>query len=437
MKRIYVLLVLLFFAAETGFCQEALDVGIYGPGQNVLNFIQADPAGLGNPGTPPDFAGKFDELVRQNLSLVPFLSIMNSGDVLGGAKLDGVTSADIDFKRFHLSRADLLMTTGWEAGEAGTSRLECRVFEVFSGRLLAGKAYSGLKQEMLPKIADAFCSSLMEAMTGKGGFFTSNLAFTRRHSPTHREIWTVKPQGRSLKRITFFNGQCVSPTWSVDGRYLAFSHHSSHAHNLGILDTGTGKVYQVKPPGLTVSGMSFMPSGRLALGLSRGNMEIFQLTTDLKRVAKTLEANWAIDVSPVFDESGNVMVFVSDRQGTPQIYRKYMGNGTVQRLTYEGNYNTSPTLSSDGRLVAFSRLTSEGHRIFVHDTETGFERQVSFGPGNDEEPAFAPGDYFIAFASDRGGKYHLYLTTVVGGRAKRIPTGEEEATHPAFQRLRE
>jgi TolB protein len=437
MKKIYFLLFLFIYSVAPGHCQESLEVTIYGPGQNTLNFIQAEPFGLAGPGTTPEFAGDFDELVQQNLNLVPFLSLMNGGDVLGGAKLEGVTAENIDFKRFHLSRADLIMTTAWKAEEAGTSRLECRVYEVFSGRLLAGKAYGGLKKDMLPRVADAFCSKLMEAMTGKGGFFTSNLAFTRRHSPTHREIWTVKPQGRNLKRVTFFNGQCVSPTWSLDGRYMAFSHHSSHSHNLGVLDTNSGQVFQVKPPGLTVSGMSFMPNGRLALGLSRGNMEIYQLTTNLRKIAKTLESNWAIDVSPVFDERGEVMVFVSDRQGSPQIYRKYLGNGTVDRLTYEGNYNTSPTLSSDGRLVAFSRLTPDGHRIFVHDTETGFERQVSFGPGNDEEPAFAPGDYFIAFASDRGGKYHLYLSTVVGGRAKRIPTGEEEATHPAFQRLKD
>ena len=50
-------------------------------------------------------------------------------------------------------------------------------------------------------------------------------------------------------------------------------------------------------------------------------------------------------------------------------------------------------------MIAFSRLTSEGNRIFVQDLTTGTEQQISFGPGNDVLPSFAPDSYFIAFTS--------------------------------------
>ncbi|MCA1744028.1 MAG: TolB family protein, partial [Desulfonatronovibrio sp.] len=72
------------------------------------------------------------------------------------------------------------------------------------------------------------------------------------------------------------------------------------------------------------------------------------------------------------------------------------------------------------------------HRIFLADLETGREKQISFGPGNDEDPNFAPDSYFIAFSSNRSGKYELYLTTRNGDSPVMIPTGPGHATAPAW-----
>jgi TolB protein len=97
-----------------------------------------------------------------------------------------------------------------------------------------------------------------------------------------------------------------------------------------------------------------------------------------------------------------------------------------------GKYNTHPCLSPDGRYVAYTNRTANGHRIFLHDLETGREKQLTFGPGNDEYPAFGPDGYFVAFASSRSGEYKLYLTTRHGDTPKRISTGPGQAFAPAW-----
>lgn len=102
-----------------------------------------------------------------------------------------------------------------------------------------------------------------------------------------------------------------------------------------------------------------------------------------------------------------------------------------------GGYNTEPALSPDGTLVAFTRLTPQGHRIFVQDLVTGIERQVSFGPGRDEQPSFAPDSYFIAFASNRSGQHRIYLTTRHGGEPRMVPTGGGAATFPRWGKIPE
>ena len=63
---------------------------------------------------------------------------------------------------------------------------------------------------------------------------------------------------------------------------------------------------------------------------------------------------------------------------------------------------------------------------------TGVERQVTFGPGSDEQPAFAPDSYFLAFTSNRSGSRQIYLITRHGGDAKKVPTGSGDASFPRW-----
>ena len=102
---------------------------------------------------------------------------------------------------------------------------------------------------------------------------------------------------------------------------------------------------------------------------------------------------------------------------------KDLRSGSITRVSQAGGYNTEANISPDGTLVAYSRLTSYGQRIFVQDMATGQETQVSFGPGSDEQPSFCADSYFIAFSSTRGGGHGIYLTTRHGGEAKRVPAG--------------
>jgi TolB protein len=50
-------------------------------------------------------------------------------------------------------------------------------------------------------------------------------------------------------------------------------------------------------------------------------------------------------------------------------------------------------------------------------------------------PSFAPDSYFIAFASNRSGKYKVYLTTRHGGTPKMVDTGSHDASFPAWGKL--
>ena len=403
----------------------SLTVDIFGPGQRQVNLVILPPRNLAGPGQPP-LAAEFERLVRQNLNLLPFLHIVPVSQLLGGDPSRGVTGQEIDFRPMQLARVDLAMTAGWRG-----DRLEAYVFETFSGIQKLGRGYEKVDAEILPRVADRFCAGLMKALTGREGFFESTLAFVK-SSGNGKEIFTVKPQGRDLVKITSLGGYNTSPSWSLDGARLAFTHIEQDGHRLGVWDRATGRIVLKRFPGNTVISPAFTLDGDVVLTLDKtGSPDIYILDKNLDPV-KPLVHSWAIDVSPSFDRSGNLVAFTSGRLGNPHIFMLDRRNQQVRRVTYEGKYNTNPCLSPDGRYLVFSRQMPGGHRIFLTNLQNGQEQQLTFGPGDDEDPAFGPDGYFVAFSSSRTGQYRIYLTTRHGDTPKVVNTGEGACTAPAW-----
>lgn len=432
MRSIYfvILVCLLCLCAFPAQAQQQIEIDIYGPGQQQLNMYTAPVAALSGP-APGQPAEALRQAILDNLGFLPFLAQTKSSDVLGGTGLKGVRKKDIDFKRFRLARVDLLLSIGWKPQSGGLGLVELRLFDVFSQRLMLGKGYRIMDQEQVDVVADRFCAEIVDTLAGNGDVFRSRLAFVRQNS-TAKNIWTVGVQGRNPKQITRLEGVSMSPAWSWDGRRMAFTYLDERRHRLGLWDRDAGQIKAMVLPGNTLISPVFSPQGQVVLSLDPyGNPDIFTLSEDWT-IESPLVRHWGIDISPQFDEKGEKMVFVSSRLGNPHIFVRDMDSGEVERVSFEGTYNTSPTISPDGRFVAYSRRTDDGHRIVVHDLESGASRQITKGPGNDEDPTWAPDGYFLAFSSNRNGTYKLYLTTRNGDTPKQIPTGPGAATAPAW-----
>jgi TolB protein len=60
-----------------------------------------------------------------------------------------------------------------------------------------------------------------------------------------------------------------------------------------------------------------------------------------------------------------------------------------------------PRFSPDGKTLAFSRRVWGREHIWLRSTD-GAQRQVTFGSGNDTDPAWSTDGETLYFASDRG-----------------------------------
>ncbi len=431
LRRALGVAVLAVFAAAfavTGHAATMVD--IYGPGQNRINLAMAAPL------TAPEqratgLGAALHEAIETDLNFLPFMRLTPQAAVLGGTVLSGWQGATVDFKRFQIAGADLLVTAHWPSGDGENSTVELRVFETYSGKFVFGNAYSGVTRAEVPNVADRFCDDLMQALTGARGFFSSMIAFVKGNG-YKRDVWVARATGRDLRQVTNLPGSAMSPSWSPDGRYIVFSHFDNSTHALCVFDRMSNQVKRIRFPGNTVIGPCFLPDNRVAVSLSTGHYpDIFLLNRQFQR-ERPLEQSSAINVSPSFDATGTKMAFTSSRLGNPQVFLKDLNTGSVSRVSMDGSYNSEPCISPDGTLVAYTKATPSGFRIFVRDLITGSDQQISYGPGRDEQPAFAPDSYFVAFTSTRSGTQQIYLTTRHGGEAKLLSTGKGNAAFPRW-----
>ena len=138
-----------------------------------------------------------------------------------------------------------------------------------------------------------------------------------------------------------------------------------------------------------------------------------------------------IDTEPVFTPDGQSIYFVSDRGGSPQIYKVGVQGGPAQRVTFNGNYNISPAISPDGQWLAYIGRVGGAFKLHVLELATGAVRVLS-DASDDESPSFAPNSRLVAFATRQGGREALMTTTLDGQVKARLAGQNGDIREPAW-----
>ena len=93
---------------------------------------------------------------------------------------------------------------------------------------------------------------------------------------------------------------------------------------------------------------------------------------------------------------------------------------------FRHSFLQSGDLSSDGRWLVYAATSYDAENdadtaaIWLQDTDSGAERQLTSGLAYDNEPAFSPDGQTIAFTSTRSDTKQLYAIARDGGEARQL-----------------
>src|SRR6056297_3383331 len=334
-----------------------------------------------------DAAHKAADILSSGIEFTGYFKLIDRGAFLETPREKGITAVDLNFDNWTDIGAELLITGGlWVTDD--TVRLEIRLFDTFKGSLLFGKRYGGDIVD-LRQMVHRFCGEMLYRLTGNRGLFNSRIVFINKDNGKNA-IYTCDFDGHGPRRVVEGEAITLSPSWSPDGRAIAYTSYAGGEPNISIRGMESGETRRISYEGINITPCWLPGSSKLAATLSVNGDEEIYLLTDSGKIDKRLTDSWGIDVSPSFSPDGSEMAFVSKRSGSPQVYIQELGSGDVRRLTYEGSYNTEPAWSPDGSLIVFSSTRSGKAKLYVMTASGTDQRPLLDMPGEQVLPDWSP-----------------------------------------------
>jgi serine/threonine-protein kinase len=139
-----------------------------------------------------------------------------------------------------------------------------------------------------------------------------------------------------------------------------------------------------------------------------------------------------IRASSDYAVSDTTMVYVSSADAVTGRTVTWVGrDGGEEALAMEPRNYGNPRVSPDGGRVAVSAAGD----IWIHDVARGTTTRLTFDPGSEVEPLWAPDGARIVFSSNREGSFDLYQTRADGtGTVQRLTTGPQHEYPSAWRK---
>lgn len=394
--------------------------------QPALAQFRVEVAGVGLTQLPialVPFRG--EEGAPQKLSAIVRADLERSGQFRSVATRSGPLdeNAKPDLVPWRQAGADSMLAGSIARLADGRYDVRFRLWDVVSGKDLGGESYA-VTQAELRLAAHRIADFVYEQLTGDKGVFSTRIAYVTKAEQRYH-LWVADADGESAIPALTSPEPIISPSWSPDGRQLAYVSFESRKPVVYVHDVASGKRRLVANFRGSNSAPAWSPDGRaLAVTLSRdGGSQLYTLDVNMPGAEpRRLTQSSSIDTEPTYSHDGRQLYFVSDRGGSPQIYRMPAAGGSPERVTFTGTYNISPALSADGRWLAYISRVNGVFKLHVMELASGTVTALTDTTA-DENPSFAPNSRLLLYATKQQEREAL-MTTTLDGKIKARLAGQ-------------
>jgi TolB protein len=347
--------------------------------------------------------------------------------------------AEVAYPTWRSLRQDFLLV-GRSIPDGNGYRVEYELFDVAKQERLLGFALTASESAMRD-VAHQISDAVYEKILGIPGAFWTRIAYVTASGlgrNARYALMVADADGWNPRTVVNSTEPLMSPSWSPDGRSLAYVSFEGGNSGVYIQDIASGARQKVASFRGINGAPSYSPDGtRLALTLSKGgNPDIYVMDIGSKRLTQVTN-HFGIDTEPSWSPDGTSLYFTSDRGGRPQIYQVSAAGGSATRISFEGGYNASPTLSFDGKKIAVAQGAGNTYRIALLDRSLGSPRWSLLSPGSlDESPSFAPNGAMVLYAAREGRRGVLYAVSADARVRQRLVLADGDVREPAWSPYR-
>ncbi len=361
-------------------------------------------------------SGRFDVMEEQYLPQQPHnFDDINFGDwrklgmeniLIGNLKLDDQGDYDVSFRLIDIYRG----------------------IEIASGRQTVKAAH-------LRRVAHQISDVIFEKLIGIPGAFNTRVAYITVKENNGSKLHTLQiadADGFNAQILLESKEPLLSPSWSPDGKKIAYVSFEGKNSAIYVQDVSTGQRERIAAfPGIN-SAPDWSPEGsRLAMTLSKdGNTEIYVMNLR-NRSLQRLTNHAGIDTEPSWSPDGQKLVFTSDRSGGPQIYEINARGGQPKRISFDGKYNARPEYSPDGKFITLVHAVNGSYRIGILDLANGAINTLT-DARLDESPSFAPNGGMIIYATTGVRGAQLAAVSTDGRIHQRLGLQQGDVREPAW-----
>ncbi len=382
--------------------------------------FRVEVSGIGVTQLPIGFTTfKGAESSPQNITSIVAADLERSGQfrpTLLSAVVDEVARPDLPaIKQANL---DALVAGSVTRLSDGRFDIRFRLWDAVKLQDLGGQSYA-VTQGDLRLVAHRIADYIYEKLTGDRGVFSTRIAYVTK-SGSRFHLWIADSDGQNAQAALTSPEPIISPSWSPNGRELAYVSFETRKPVVYVHDVSSGRRRVLANFKGSNSSPAWSPDGKsLAVTLSRdGGSQLYLIPAQGGEPRRLVQSS-SIETEPVFTPDGSALYFVSDRGGSPQIYRTPTQGGPVQRVTFNGSYNISPTLSPDGKSMAFITRNGGDYKLALMDLNSDEVKTIT-STRFDERPSFAPNGKLLVYATRINGQEALMTTTLDGKITARL-----------------